>query len=125
MKLRMNTRTIIMASVFVSLCIGSIVIYKFINGVRKLVPNKKASEYYSEDQYYGIVMDKFIDREQHNYKTIIIRNENYERSVLFDFEIGGLYEFIEIGDSISKNVNSLDFQLVREGLDTIMPMKVN
>lgn len=79
MKLRMNTRTIIMASVFVSLCIGSIVIYKFINGVRKLVPNKKASEYYSEDQYYGIVMDKFIDREQHNYKTIIIRNEKLRK----------------------------------------------
>jgi len=125
MKSRINNRNwVILMTISLFLFLGLIVILKFTDRVKELVPDKKASKYYSEDQYFGIVIDKFIDRDQHNYKTVVIKNLKETRKVLFDFEIGGLYDFIEVGDSISKNINSLDFRLIREDLDTVVQMKI-
>ncbi len=124
-KMTFNKNTIIIsASILIFLLLGTIVIVKFISTVKKLNPDKKASEYYREDVFSGLVLNKYIDSKQHNYKTLIVGNDNKEHRILFDFEIGGLYEFIQIGDSIFKKKDTLDVRLKRNKMDTIITMKI-
>jgi|TARA_R100000541_G_scaffold54364_2_gene62844 hypothetical protein len=89
-----------------------------------MTPDKKASEYYKEYTYSGLVTNKFIDSEQHNYRTVIIRNDEKSDIFLLDFETSGLFEFIQVGDSIFKKKNSLNLRLKRYQLDTIIKMQI-
>lgn len=82
------------------------------------------SEYYRNDIYSGVVIKKFINREQHNHRTLIIKQKDIEHVVLFNFVMEGLYEFIEVGDSLSKKSGSLDLRLKRKDLDTIITMQI-
>jgi len=82
------------------------------------------SEYYSNDFYSGVVVKKFIDREQHNYRTIIIEQYDNEYTLIFSFVMGGLYEFIEVGDTLSKKSGTLDLRLNRKDLDTLITMQI-
>lgn len=87
-------------------------------------PNKKASEYYKEYTYSGLVTNKFIDSKQHNYQTVIIQNGEEKDILLLDFETSGLFDFIEVGDSIFKKKSSLKLRLIRSELDTIIEMQI-
>ncbi len=83
-----------------------------------------ASNNYKKAQYSGYVANKFIDSTQHNYKTVILVEKDAVNSIIFDFEIGGLYEFIEINDTIVKDIGSLSISLSRSNLDTIIEMEI-
>ncbi len=74
-------------------------------------------------EYNGIIIDKYIDENQHNFKKIIINEEFKKRTILFNIEIGGIYEYFEIGDSIIKQSGSLQVRIIRQDLDTTLLMK--
>lgn len=93
-------------------------------GLSKLVGDTPASHFYRRESYSGIVTDKFIDKENHNYHTLIIDNGEQIRRVTFDHEIGGFYEFVEVGDSIFKEPDTLDLRLVRKELDTLIRLNI-
>ncbi len=78
---------------------------------------------YKIEEYEGLIVDKFIDRKEHNFKKVIINENNQQRVILFDIEISGLYDFLEIGDSIIKNKGELRVRVIRNELDTILKMK--
>ena len=119
-----KTNLIILLSIISILIIGWIIISKFLDSVYENSPDKKASEYYKEYSYEGIVSNKFIDNEQHNYQTVLIQNGQKTDKLLLDFETSGLFEFIKVGDSIFKKKNSLKLKLVRFELDTIIELKI-
>jgi hypothetical protein len=109
--------------VFIVLIIGSTIVIKFTNKVLEMTGGDP-SEYYRDDIYTGVVIKKLINREQHNYRTIIIEQDDKEQVVLFSFVTGGLYEFIEVGDTLSKKSGSLDLRLKRKDLDTLITMQI-
>lgn len=74
-----------------------------------------AKKYYAEE-YEGVVRKKYIDSNQHLNKMIDIEN----RDIQLDYENPRLFEFIKVGDTITKNRQSLNFRLQRKGLDTII-----
>ncbi len=111
-------------SIIVCLFLGGVVVYKFYEGVNKLIPNKKASEFYRDDNYSGLVAAKYIDSFQHNYRTIVIETGNKRQKFLFDHENGGFFEFVQVGDSLFKKKDTLDVRLKRKNLDTVIRMQI-
>lgn len=72
----------------------------------------KMTELKKRDQYYGIVSEKFIDKENHN--TPVIKLSNGKKISLY----GQQYDLISIGDSLSKKVNTAKIQVYKS--DTII-----
>ncbi|SCY98292.1 hypothetical protein [Flavobacterium caeni] len=72
----------------------------------------KVIETIKRDQYYGIVSDKFIDKENHN--TPVLKLSHGKKISLY----GQQYDLIEIGDSLSKQVNNATIQVYKS--DTII-----
>jgi len=58
---------------------------------------------YIEKEYFGRITDKFYDKDNHNYRTIMY---NHNEKLIFTIEKSGLFEFAKINDSISKNRGS-------------------
>jgi|GEM_PF-4849082 len=89
-----------------------------------MVGDKKASEYYAEYEYNGVVVEKFIDKQQHDYRTVILEVDGKREILLLDFETTGIFEFIKVGDTLIKQKKSLDLRLIRTEMDTIMKMEI-
>lgn len=79
---------------------------------------------YLNENYSGLVVNKFIDREEHNFKKVVLQENNLERVILFDGELGNIFEFIRKGDSIVKTRGNLRVHLIREDLDTVLNIKL-
>ncbi len=109
--------------IFCLLIIGSTIVFLFTKKVLEITGGDP-SEYYRNDIYTGVVIKKFINREQHNHRTLIIKQKDKEHVVLFNFVMGGLYEFIEVGDTLSKKSGTLDLRLKRKDLDTLITMQI-
>jgi hypothetical protein len=79
----------------------------------------KYQEYFKKREWYGEIVDKYLDKENHAYQTISIKNENgvykIQDGILSDFNN---YELIEIGDSISKNKGELKANLYKSNEKT-------
>jgi hypothetical protein len=78
---------------------------------------------YKIDEFNGVVIDKYIDKNEHNFKKIIINENNTRRVVLFDIEISGVYDFFMVGDSIAKDKGNLQIRVIRNDLDTTLQME--
>lgn len=78
---------------------------------------------YKTDEFNGVVIDKFIDRNEHNFKKVFINENNTQRVILFDIETSGVYDFFSIGDSITKHKGSLQIRVIRNDLDTTLQME--
>ncbi|MAO09922.1 MAG: hypothetical protein CMC07_03295 [Flavobacteriaceae bacterium] len=123
--MKANSKIIILTiSIIVFLFLSGVVVYKFYKGVNNLIPNKKASEFYREDNYSGIVSAKYIDSLQHNYRTIVVKRGNKTQKVLFDHENGGFFELVKVGDSLFKKKDTLDIRLKSKSLDTIIRLQI-
>ena len=90
----------------------------------KELTNNDSTGYYKRKEFKGLVIKKFIDKYQHNRRTIIIRENNDKDTLIMDFVMCNVFEFIEEGDSLSKNKGSLDLNLKRKDLDTIIHMEI-
>lgn len=72
------------------------------------------SEKYRIDNLHGIVIRKYRDSENHNYKTIEIKEESHKilkRNLTGD--LSGLYEYISAGDSVYKPAGTLKTLVIR------------
>ncbi len=65
------------------------------------------------DVYRGIVVEKYLDRDNHNYPSIRIMNEQGIQTVRLQLDKSGLYEFIEKNDSIVKEYGSYEVKVYR------------
>ncbi|MGV8946262.1 MAG: hypothetical protein ACOH1N_07525 [Lutibacter sp.] len=84
---------------------------------------KQGVEFYKTKNFTGVVIKKYIDEENHSHKTIIVKENMNEKSIFLDADIGGIYEYISIGDSISKNKGELFVLINRKKNDTIIDFK--
>lgn len=66
--------------------------------------NCNAYQDFLKDSYNGIVVKKYINREQHSYKTVEIKNltDSKINVFLLDFDISCFYDKININDTIYK-----------------------
>ncbi len=118
----MKNKYLIITACFI-LVIWSVIVYLFLSKVNDMT-GSDPSGYYLKDEYSGKVIDKFIDKEQHNYKTLIIKQVKTEHKVIFSFVKDGLYDYIEKGDTLSKKSGTLDLRLKRKNLDTVITMLI-
>ena len=99
-----------------------------------LIYNKKDIFFQSDEEYFkslvnnyssmkfeGIVTKKFIDSTDHNTrKVIIVLNYGGEETLILDFEEVDLFNYIQIGDSLSKEGHNLEMRAIRNEFDTIL-----
>lgn len=84
---------------------------------------KQGVELYRTKNFKGKVLRKFVDKKNHNNKTIIIKENESEKIIFLDADIGGVYEYISIGDNLKKNKGELFVYINRNNLDTIFNLK--
>lgn len=84
---------------------------------------KQGVDSYRNLVYSGKVIEKFIDVESHLDKTVIVWEDNMKRKILLDEDIGGVYDYISVGDSLIKNKGDLFVLINRDGNDTIIEFK--
>lgn len=83
---------------------------------------------YEIREYDGKVVKKFIDKKEHNDKTLILlQKENgilSRKKQIFRFDISGFYEYVAVGDSLVKKEGDLFATVYREGeKDTVIYFK--
>ena len=78
---------------------------------------------YKSLKYEGVVINKFRDLDEHNFRKVIIKENNTSRTVLFNNQTSNIYDYIEIGDSIIKEESSFQIQVFRNGQDTVLVMR--
>lgn len=64
--------------------------------------------------YHGFVAKKIINKEEHNYKTVILSNG---QELWMNWDLSGLYDFIEVNDSIVKNRGSYEVHVYRNSVE--------
>ncbi|MFI5140542.1 MAG: hypothetical protein ACHQIM_22170 [Sphingobacteriales bacterium] len=72
------------------------------------------------------VLDKFIDSKNHNEKTIIYFGKNKkEETMIFPGYLVDMYDFLNVGDSIIKERNSIYYKVKSEatGKDTVFKLE--
>jgi len=81
--------------------------------------NKQCEEYVKNTIKYeihkGIVIDKYIDKENHSYNTVVYLSveDSSAKKIIYPNDKSGLIDYIEVGDSIVKNSNSYSFDIYR------------
>lgn len=65
------------------------------------------------ENFRGIVVKKFVDASEHNNETIIYRDENKTEVylILYSTDYGDLYENLNVGDSIIKKKNAMNYRV--------------
>jgi hypothetical protein len=53
--------------------------------------------------FRSVLKDKYIDTENHNYKTCILLEGTDTLTLFLDFDKSGLFNYLEVGDSVFKN----------------------
>ena len=77
-------------------------------------------EYYLFQEFDGVVEKVFVDEDNHQYKTVLIREKTETKKMLLDFDASPLFSILKRGDSLQKNLNQLDVKIKRKGKDTII-----
>ena len=110
---------------FILALIGIPIILIFLRVVQKdsSISYEEFINRYRTEEYSGLVIAKYIDRDEHNYQKVILKHEYGERILLFNHETGGLFNYIEVGDSLVKKNGTLDVNILRENFDTTITMR--
>ena len=62
----------------------------------------------------GIVIKKFIDKEEHLLETCIIKSENEYERFIFDLDKSGVFDYVQVGDSIYKPKGDSTIVIIRD-----------
>ncbi|SFF08002.1 hypothetical protein [Sunxiuqinia elliptica] len=65
------------------------------------------------DLYDGIIVEKYLDKDNHNYPTMKINTTKGLQVVRLPLDKSGLFEFVEIKDSIFKDYGSYNVEVYR------------
>jgi len=71
--------------------------------------NEKLPEYYQKEkatEYIGVILSKYVDKNNHNRETIIIKNNYDEIKTIWNADKSGFFEFVTENDSIVKKSGS-------------------
>lgn len=84
--------------------------------------------YYTLRRFNGSILKKFINREDHMRKTLVLEQRENGISTLqnevFPFDDSGFYDYVAVGDSLVKNEGDLFATVYREGAkDTVIHFK--
>lgn len=109
-----------------SFFIATIIAIAFFWGIPYfLINNQEEANCYSYHKFLsihfnGMIIDKYIDQYEHLYPTIILRQNEMEKPYKFRIinEKSNLYDFLKVGDFISKDTNRNEVRIIR-GNDTI------
>ena len=77
--------------------------------------NKKAFESIKLNKFEGLVMDKFLDKKNHNHATIKIKNSFVEQNIILTRDKSDLFSFIQLGDSVLKEYGEFEVMIKRDG----------
>ncbi|MCX7552104.1 MULTISPECIES: hypothetical protein [Flavobacteriaceae] len=97
-----------------------------LNSCDNLTPKESFDKVVYDEYHYkyeGIIIDKYIDKQNHATPIIIIRNEifgDYKKD--FIFQSSDFFDFFKVGDTISKKRKSLLINIKRKDLDTLMKL---
>ncbi len=81
-------------------------------------------EEYKTKEFDGIVSQKFKDENDHNFQKIVLDLKNGgSKTIITNFEKEEFYNFIKVGDSLTKKRYSLEVALRRPGVDTTLSFK--
>ncbi|MBN2596804.1 MAG: hypothetical protein JXR82_08495 [Marinifilaceae bacterium] len=67
-----------------------------------------------EKEYIGIVTKKYIDKENHGNKTLILKRLEIDKKTLWSADRSGFFEFVNKGDSIVKHSGSEVINIYRQ-----------
>jgi hypothetical protein len=107
-----NRTKYILLSLF--LCFLFIVVHQFKKGPHKACEQRTAN--IKSLYLQGIVTNKYEDKENHGYETVVVKNEYSESTFRLIGDKSTLFDSICIGDSIYKNSGTMDFLLVMDTL---------
>jgi hypothetical protein len=86
----------------------------------------KYEKYFMNREWNGKIIEKYLDKENHAYQTLKIKNENgiyiIQDGILSEFDN---YELIKIGDSISKIKGELIIHLYKTNGETELKTNIN
>lgn len=72
-------------------------------------------------RYDGVVVNKYFDKNNHNSRILVIENKIFGiESTDFTLLNPDVFDFIKIGDTLFKARKSLELNINRKGLDTII-----
>jgi hypothetical protein len=94
---------------------GICVLIFFIYQVQK---QPKCSEYYEQEKeisFNGLVIDKYNDKKNHNFPTILIDESGKQFDYTLQGDSSGLFEFLMISDSIKKKKGFNEYVVNRSG----------
>ena len=76
--------------------------------------NKMAFDSIKLYKFEGEVIKKFVDKKNHNHSTLILKNKYGEQNVILTRDKSNLFDFVQIGDSISKEYGYLNVYVIRD-----------
>jgi len=70
---------------------------------------------YYKSSFSGIIVKKFIDKENHSSRKIVLRNGKIEKVIYLDFQRDALFNRFQVNDTLTKLANQCEISLKRNG----------
>ena len=86
--------------------------------VYQIKTQPKCSEYYEQEKEIslnGAVTDKYNDKKNHNFPTVLINENGKQLDYTLQGDSSGLFEFLVISDSIKKKKGFNEYLVLRSG----------
>lgn len=77
--------------------------------------NKMAFDSIKLTKFEGLVVDKFMDKKNHNHATLKLRNSLGEQNIILTRDKSKIFNFVQVGDSISKEYGDINVFIRRDG----------
>ena len=75
--------------------------------------NQTAFESIKLTKFEGLVIDKFMDKRNHNHATLRLKNSFGEQNIILTRDKSEIFEFVQVGDSVSKEYGDLNVRIKR------------
>jgi len=108
--IRQNLKYILLANV-VLLAVVIFLVNRNLPSSKEI--NQTALESIKLTKFEGLVIDKFMDKKNHNHATLRLRNSFGEQSVILTRDKSDIFEFVQVGDSVSKEYGDLNVRIKR------------
>jgi hypothetical protein len=97
-----------------------------INQLNTKCSNKQSMKFYMELNFNGIISKKFINKSQHNYPILEIKQSGKKiQEVNLSTDNSGLFEYVQENDSIVKKHGLLTVHVYRNAVDTVFTLSWN
>ncbi len=111
--------------------IAVIIVSSIIIALILFSPSKEDEINYSYEnaktvRFNGIVSEKYIDTHDHGLPIIVVlNNAGVKYTAEFLSDRSGVYDYINVGDSVWKYINSIDVHVKRDGKVKVFTLDYN